>query len=311
MDEELQIVSQQNTKKDIAHKSVHLSNVLARHLLFDEMESDAIVTSDESVSLVRDVPVMSRKVLLTLFWLMAQVTGEDEALKTVEVPLSELAKELDMPLDSGEDYRLWINIVRSCASKVFCRYNQQTGWIDWVGLFDRDECGYNPTEHLVSLRLGKKMMPYLLRLKDNQTIYKFGYLKQLPTNYAILLYVFFSSMKGAYSFVVSLDLLKTILKRRDDDTKRFISRYLIPAIFDINEFTDLTIKARRVLDKNHRITDFEFFVYEKNSDEKEELQIGPDRPLRPSTLLMSMSEKRKSIMLEDSDGRVRAKQLRV
>ena len=97
----------------------------------------------------------------------------------------------------------------------------------------------------IHLKLDDSLSPYLLKINGNFTMYSYDAVSEFKSRYSFRLYEFFKSAEGMGFFKISLDDAILLLGDGCCKTKcEFIKRVLNPALKEINNHSDITIKRR-------------------------------------------------------------------
>ena len=133
------------------------------------------------------------------------------------------------------------------------------------------------------VKLDDVMRPFLLQLRDNFTQYALGYAMRFRSKYSIRLYEMLSSYQytdNTFSKVCDLDKLRNILDAENyEQYKDFKKRALVPAVNEINEFSDKNISMKE-LKSGRKVTGIEFTISTKQGSELEAVQQEAGLPRR-------------------------------
>jgi len=107
----------------------------------------------------------------------------------------------------------------------------------------------SPEPHIsdgkIHLKLDDSLSPYLLKIKGNFTIYSYDSVSEFKSRYSYRIYEFLKSADGMGFYKISLDDAILLLGDGCCKTKcEFIKRVLNPALKEINNYSDITIKRR-------------------------------------------------------------------
>lgn len=102
----------------------------------------------------------------------------------------------------------------------------------------------------IKIRLNEAMKPYLLQLKENYTTYELLWTLNFKSKYSIRLYELIKSYHyhelDKYTISFSFDELREKLNSTYTNYKSFKQRVLLPAINEINAFSDKTIELEEI-----------------------------------------------------------------
>ncbi len=97
----------------------------------------------------------------------------------------------------------------------------------------------------IHLELNSSLAPYLLKIKENFTFYHYCDTVNFKSRYSFRMYEFMKSVEGMGFLKISLDDAILLLGDRCCKTKcEFIKRVLNPALKEINNHSDITVKRR-------------------------------------------------------------------
>lgn len=142
-------------------------------------------------------------------------------------PCGQNYKQLRASLKSLADRSFWVRIG---DADVLCR------WISKVRIY--------PGEAKISVRLDDDLKPYLLRLKNNFTIYGLENALGMRSRYSIRLYELLHSYVNLSSASFPVDELKRLLDAENYTLfKDFRSKVIEYAVNEINELTELSVSV--------------------------------------------------------------------
>ena len=150
--------------------------------------------------------------------------------------------------------------------------------LDWIQKAKIIEKG--PGSGYVKITLDNGMVPYLLQLKKNFTQYELIYTLKFKSKYSLRLYELIKSVHfhelEDYEREYSVEYLRDFLipkaeentgKNEYREFKDFKKRVLIPAIKEINEYSDKTIEMEQV-QKGKKIVSIRFKISTKRTLEQ-------------------------------------------
>lgn len=200
-----------------------------------------VVKSNELIQKSRfSLSVQQQKIVL---FLISQIEMHDEDFKLYTFSIPEFCKVCGIDEGNGKNYRDLKAAIKEIADKSI-----------WVTLGDGRETLVRWVEKpyieaksgTICIRLDADMKPFLLQLKENFTKYELIYTLHFRSKYAIRLYELVRSIHyrelESYAREFEVDELKRII---DAETHKlyanFKNRALLPAIREINEFSDKTV----------------------------------------------------------------------
>lgn len=155
--------------------------------------------------------------------------------------------------------------------------------VDWISKAKMKLKG--PESGYIKITLDNGLVPYLLQLKKNYTQYELIYTLLFKSKYSVRLYELIKSIHyhelEEYTRRYTLEELRSILLPKPEkeearkkgeeyqNFKDFKKRVLIPAVNEINEYTDKTVETVQIYE-GKKVTAIEFHINTKRSLE----QIG-------------------------------------
>ncbi len=276
------------------NKSIHMANSFSRYSCgFEEPDQPGILFFKESNR-------MSKRELLLLHFALANIAEEDQIFRPIVISLRELCKSLHVTLGGNNDYKGWYQAIFSLSRRrLVCL--QSGRFVMSSPYFST--CAIDLKTKQVMLKLNSDLSQYFLNIYKNKTVFKFGYYRQLNSTHSMDFYRLCSSMKnGNRPFLTSIEYLK-MKSGSGQDTKHFLSDVLIPAIYEINAVTDLSIQIQYVR-TGRQITDVRFFVREKTAAEQEEMGISVEADGARAKIRVNSSVMRDSVLIKGKLKRV-------
>ena len=131
------------------------------------------------------------------------------------------------------------------------------------------------------VKLDDVMRPFLLQLRDNFTQYALGYVMRFRSKFSIRMYEALSSYQYTerpIQKVYELDKLRDMLDVGNYTMyKNLKQRVLVPAVNEINEFSDKTISMKEIK-TGRKVTSIEFTISTKQGAELEAVQAAAGLP---------------------------------
>ena len=224
-----------------------------------------------------NLSLQQQKVLL---YLISQISPFDEDFKTYEFSISEFCRVSGISLDSGKNYSNLKTAIKEIADKSL-----------WVTLPDGDESLLRWIEKAkietgggtVKIRLDDDMKPFLLRLKENYTQYELIFTLNFKSKYTIRLYELIKSIhfheleeyRRKYKITDLQQLLDAEVYTEYRDFKR---RVLLPAVSEINEYSDKIVNIQEIKQKR-KVIAVEFLIKSKDSLETLRIRDGIDKEM--------------------------------
>lgn len=118
---------------------------------------------------------------------------------------------------------------------------------------------YVENEGRIELRFGKDVLPYLCQIKEQFTIYHLKDVAKMSSAYGIRLYELLIQWKKVGQKEISIDWLRERLQLQDKypNIRDFKRRVIEPALYDINETSDLWVELTQ-RKTGRKVTHFTF-----------------------------------------------------
>lgn len=200
-------------------------------------ERDYVVAKDNWI-ITRSrfsLTLQQQKILL---YLISRIKPTDEIGTIYELPISDFKKVC------GYDNDYYYKAIKDDIKKL----HDTSSWIEiekgrevlfsWI-----DKAEINRNSGVIKIAFHSTVSPYLFELREKYTQYNLLNILCLSHKYSIRLYEYLLANKYKKTFEVSIDELK---KRIDAESYtifgNFKNRVLIPAVLDINDYTDINIE---------------------------------------------------------------------
>ncbi len=215
-----------------------------------EARQNTVVKANELIQKSRfSLSLQQQKVVL---YLISQITQFDEDFKLYEFSITEFCKVCGIDYDSGKNYADLKNAIKEITDKsiwVKLQNGKETllRWIEKPYIDERSG--------IVQIKLDADMKPYLLQLKENFTQYELLWTLNFRSKYTIRLYELVKSIHfhelETYQREFAIDELRRMLGAETYKSyQTFKSRVLIPAIDEINNYSDKIVSFEPI--KNGR-----------------------------------------------------------
>lgn len=249
------------------NKSVHLPNYFVRNF--------SIASPDwgrRNVVIQEDSFLMTMNEFILLTFAFANIQQQDNQFEVVRIPLIELCRLVGGNLAGSSDYNYWAKTIRMLSTRTL-NYVEDGRCVVFSPYFST--CRLDVVSKVVTLKLNSDLAPYFLGLDRNKTIFLYGFLRQLNTINAGLLYLLCSSARtGKYSLLVNLEHLKKSHGYKSD-TKHYISDVILPCLHEINNRTDLNVSIE-YSKQGRMIEGIRFVTKTKSPEEMAKMNISPD-----------------------------------
>lgn len=196
-----------------------------------------------------------------ILYLISLIKPDDTELQEYTFNLRDFCLICGIDPDEGKNFRNIREAIDSLKRKSFwILQGNDLVSVDWIA-----KARIHTKTSTATIRLDEDLKPYLLQLKDNFTAYELEYVLAMRGVYALRLYELLKSYAFVGHYEVSIgdlrDKLQLFKKDKDGNLKtdpdgnpiplypdfRGLRRRVIePAIEEINQFTDITIKFEPV-----------------------------------------------------------------
>ena len=179
-----------------------------------------------------------------VIYLISQIKASDTELKEVSLSIKEFARLAGIDIN-GKVYSRIKDQIQTLADKSW--------WLDLPGekqvLFRFiDTAMIEKGSGIIKIKLHSSLEPYLIGLRENFTKYELINVLILKSKYSIRLYEILKSYLWQGSWDVDIDTLRKMLEIGDKYTefKEFRRRVLVPAVNEINKYTDLELDYKTI-----------------------------------------------------------------
>ena len=119
----------------------------------------------------------------------------------------------------------------------------------------------------VRIRLDSDLMPYLLQLRSNFTEYELLNILALRSRYSVRLYELLKSYLHIGHHEITIEQLRDYLRITEgyEQTKYFNRDVVVPAVSEINEYTDIEIECQ-YMKKGKNICGYRFIITEQTEN---------------------------------------------
>lgn len=193
--------------------------------------------------LIRDIRPADSKSCLVLspmefrikYMMISLIQKDNFEFDSIYITVSEFAKFFDLSW-GGEQTK---NLKIAVENMINSYYVVDDVTVKWLS----DESYFS--DNKIHLKLDSSLVPYLLQLDNQFTLYNYESVSKFKSKYSYRLYEFLKSAEGMGFYKISLDDAISLLGDGCCKTKsEFIKRVLTPALNDINTYSDIRIKKR-------------------------------------------------------------------
>lgn len=236
---------------------------MSKSIVTLEQQSHLVVKDNDMIQRSRhSLSLTEQRVIL---FLISKIKPTDNFLKPYKFTVSEFCGVCGLNDHTSGTYYSYIkDTIKELRDKSFwVRIGTVEELFSWLDTAKIDEA-----DGTISITLSQSITPYLLGLKERFTSYELTNILAMRSNYSVRLYELLKSYSGLNSKGFTLDELRlrvdASVYTRFVDLKR---RVIEPAVREINEFSDLTVKYE-ILKSGKKVTHVRFFIQEKCDEER-------------------------------------------
>lgn len=206
----------------------------------EEKRNYPVAKANELIRKARySLTAQQQKIIL---YIISQIKPADEDLKIYHFDMKDFCKLCGIQAH-GENYKNFKDSLKALADNSF--WIREDGKDKLFRWFERLEI--DTYETTISLRLDDRLKPYLLRLKDNFTIYNYGSTLLMNSKHSIRLFEIFMSYRSLGVVEFTLDELKETLECGEYAEYKNFRRFVIEkALKEINELSEITVEYKPV-----------------------------------------------------------------
>lgn len=196
-----------------------------------------------SNELIRDIrPYDSRSVLALSsmefrikYMMISLIQKDDFEFESIDITVSEFAEYFGLSWGGEQTKALNVAIENLVENK----YVLNDSIIKWLS----DESYFSDGN--IHLKLDDSIAPYLLQINGNFTLYNYESVENFTSKYSYRVYEYLKSTEGMGFCKISLVDAIALLGDGCCKTKsEFLKRVLIPALNDINTYSDMNIRKK-------------------------------------------------------------------
>lgn len=229
-----------------------------------ELRNKTVTKSNDLIQKSRfSLSLQQQKIILCL---ISQITPFDEDFKLYDFSIVDFCKACGIDYENGKNYRDLKAAIKDIADKslwITIDTDKET-LIRWI-----EKPYINKNDGIIKIRLDRDMMPFLLQLKQNFTQYEIIWTLHFKSKYSIRLYELVKSLHyhelDFYKRKFTVDELKKLLDgEKYKEYRDFKRRVLVPAINEINQYSDKTVSFEEVK-RGKKVVAIEFTISSKDS----------------------------------------------
>lgn len=217
---------------------------------------------------------------------LSKLNARNPDKRTIDIPISEFEKIFNVKINSTEFTKQLKNILRRVL------YIKENGNNILINLYSKFQWS-NDNPQTITAACNSDIIPFLFEIRNNYTSYRLESISKLNSVSKIRLYELMKQYERIKKIKIDIYELLGMLFCTEKLFKNFRIRVLEPAIKDINEFTDITVRYEKVL-KCRKCVALNFFISSKSAE----------RPI------VEMQSEQVPKLIEKSSEKVKRKSLR-
>lgn len=172
-----------------------------------------------------------------ILYIISKISPEDSEFKQYEFNIPDFCRICGLEDIDGHHKQLKDTLLRLCNSKIWVKEGKKLFTLGWLAYAEIVE-----GSGTVAVEIDPRMKPYLLQLQEQFTSYTLAYALAFKSKYSIRLYELLKSIENmdlppSYTPEQLQDLMDSDYPRYYD----FKKRSLIPAVQEINEYSDIEV----------------------------------------------------------------------
>lgn len=225
----------------------------------DTMKNNLIVKHNDLIQARYNLSLNEQKIVL---YAASQIDRDKDNFNMITISIKEFTELLGTTQERYTEFR---EIAESLISKTLYINKEGSELVtSWLSSME-----YITDKGIIELEFSKKLIPYLLQLKERFTRYQLENILYLENKYSIRIYELMKQHQNIGKREFELQELKKTLMiegqyERVYDLER---RILKPSMEEINEHTDIIIDYEKIK-TGRKITGFVFTIEAKDQDQK-------------------------------------------
>ena len=232
--------------------------------LYLDIRNKTVIKSNDLIQKSRfSLSLQQQKIVLCL---IAQISPYDDEFKLYEFNVVDFCKACGIDYDSGKNYQNLKSSIKEIADKsLWMKIDEdEETLLRWI-----EKPYINKNDGVIKIRLDRDMMPFLLQLKQNFTQYEIIWTLHFKSKYSIRLYELVKSIHyhelDIYKKMYTVDEIKKLLDgEKYKEYRDFKRRVLVPAIDEINKYSDKSISFEEV-NRGRKVVAVELSISSKDS----------------------------------------------
>ena len=219
-----------------------------------------------------DLSAQQQKIIL---FLASKIKPEDKDFEEYEFNLDDICDIFGIQKQTENFKVLRDNIVALHNKPFWIEDGDKEILCSWItkAIIDKKK-------QKVMIQLDKDLKPLLLQLSENYTNYELANVLALDGKYTIRFYELLRSYKNLREITIPLSKLRKQFdcENKYNDFKDFKKRVIVPAIEEINKYTNITVSVEYIKYKKV-VVELLFYIKDKKGDENLQMLLERERKL--------------------------------
>lgn len=216
-----------------------------------------VVKSNDLIQKSRfDLSILEQKIVLNLIQL---IKPTDTAFQTYYFSVQDFCKLCNIDFESGGNYAMIKDTIQKLSDKSFwVRQGKKQSLCRWINKARIEE-----NSGIIEIRLDDDLLPYLIELKNNYTMYSLINVLGMQSKYSPRIYELAKSNEYKKAFIIELQELKEMISAEHYKNFYDFKRYVLDtAIKEINTVTDINLSYEPIKE-GRKVTKIEFSIEKK------------------------------------------------
>lgn len=223
----------------------------------NQKREQLVVKSNDLIQKSRfDLSILEQKIVLNLIQL---IKPTDTAFQTYEFSVQDFCKLCNIDYKNGGNYIMIKDTIRKLSDKSFwIKQGKTQSLCRWI-----NKARIQEDSGIIEIRLDDDLLPYLIELKNNYTMYSLINVLGMQSKYSPRIYELAKSNEYKKNFIINLQELKEMISAEHYINYTDFKRYVLDtAIKEINAVTDINLTYEPIKE-GRKVTKIEFTTEKK------------------------------------------------
>ncbi len=216
-----------------------------------------VVKSNDLIQKSRfDLSILEQKIVLNLIQL---IKPTDTAFETYKFSVQDFCKLCNIDYKNGGNYAMIKDTIKGLRDKSFwVKQGKKQILCSWINKARIEE-----NSGIIEIRLDDDLLPYLIELKNNYTMYSLINVLGMQSKYSPRIYELAKSNEYKKAFIIELQELKEMINAEHyTNYSDFKRKVLDIALKEINTVTDINLTYEPIKE-GRKVTKIEFSIEKK------------------------------------------------